>query len=89
MVTAQGRGCDMSDPRKGLPLDRTASSFNEIAVKACMEDIQAALQKWNGSLIFQQVHRNGMPAEPGQYLVVRNPDEQKQESVSKLVKVDG
>ena len=78
----------MNDPRKGLPLDHKAEAFNEIAVKACMEDIQAAMQKWNCSLIFQQMHHNGMPAEPGQFLVVRD-QAQKQESVSKLVKVDG
>ncbi len=78
----------MSDPRKGLPLDRAAASFDEIATKSCMNDITATLQKWNCGLVFQQVHRNGMPAEPGQYLVVRNP-EKPQESVSKLIPVNG
>lgn len=80
----------MSDLRKGLPLDATASSFNTIAIKSCMDDITATLQKWNCGLVFQQVHRNGMPAEPGQYLVVRNPEpEPKQDSVSKVIPVNG
>ena len=65
----------MADPRIGLPPDKTVEAFNQAAQNHCMEDIQAALKKWKCVIIFQQMHRNGMPCDAGQYVVVRNLDE--------------
>jgi hypothetical protein len=65
----------MNDPRKGLPPDAATMTFDQISIKSCMDDIAHSLKKYNCTLIFQQVHRNGMPAEPGMFHVVKNKEE--------------
>jgi hypothetical protein len=66
----------MNDPRKGLPL-LNAPSFEEAARQACINEISDSLKKYTCMLIYQQVFQNGLPANPGQFIVVKQPPDNK------------
>jgi hypothetical protein len=63
----------MSDPRRGLPPPPNALTIDQASMQACMNEIGDTLKKFNCMLIYQQVFQNGLPANPGQFIVVKQP----------------
>ncbi|HEX7455693.1 MAG TPA: hypothetical protein VF296_06585 [Gallionella sp.] len=70
----------MTDPRKGLPL-LNGMTIEQASVQACMDAIGEALKKYNCGLIFQQMHQNGMPAEAGRFVVMKNQSQASEKAV--------